>query len=50
MERAYGSFQRAILLPHNVDADNAKAAYENGVLTVTLSKTGSATMKRIEVK
>ncbi|MEQ6341562.1 MAG: Hsp20/alpha crystallin family protein [Gammaproteobacteria bacterium] len=50
MERAYGSFQRAILLPHNVDADNANAAYENGVLTVTLPKTGSATTTRIEVK
>lgn len=50
MERAYGSFQRAILLPHDIDADNANAAYENGALTVTLPKTGSATTTRIEVK
>ena len=38
MERAYGSFQRTIALPRNVDADKAKASYRNGVLTVRLPK------------
>lgn len=50
MERAYGSFQRAIPLPQNVDTENATAAYKNGVLTITLSKIGGITAKRIEVK
>lgn len=40
MERAYGAFQRAIPLPHNVDIDQAEAAYRNGVLTVRLPKAG----------
>lgn len=43
MERAYGSFQRAIPLPGNVDIDNAEAGYKNGVLTVRLPKVGNVT-------
>lgn len=39
MERAYGSFQRSVLLPGNVDTDKADASYKNGVLTVRLPKT-----------
>lgn len=38
MERAYGAFQHAIPLPHNVDADRAKAVYKNGVLSISLPK------------
>ncbi len=49
MERAYGAFQRAIPLPRNVDIDQAKASYKNGVLTVRLSKAGSNTAKSIPV-
>lgn len=49
MERAYGSFQRTIPLPSNVDTDKAEASYKNGVLTVRLPKTGSATGKSITI-
>lgn len=42
MERAYGSFQRTIPLPGNVDIDQAAASYKNGVLTVRLPKVGGA--------
>lgn len=49
MERAYGSFQRAIPLAHNVDSEKAEASYKNGVLTVRLPKTGSATSKSIAI-
>jgi HSP20 family protein len=38
MERAYGSFQRTIPLPRNVDADKAKATYKNGVMNIHLPK------------
>lgn len=38
MERAYGAFQHAIPLPHNVDADRARAVYKNGVLSIFLPK------------
>jgi len=49
MERAYGSFQRAIPLAQNVDSEKAEASYKNGVLTVRLPKAGSATSKSIVI-
>jgi HSP20 family protein len=49
MERAYGSFQRTIPLPRDVDADKAVASYKNGVLTVRLPKTGSESARTIKV-
>ena len=42
MERAYGSFQRVVPLPHEVDASRAEAKLRNGVLTVTIPKTESS--------
>jgi len=36
VERAYGEFQRDLRLPDGVDADAMKAAYEDGVLTITM--------------
>lgn len=38
MERAYGGFLRSIPLPRNVNIDNAKASFKNGVLTVRMPK------------
>ncbi len=37
-ERAFGTFQRSVQLPGRVDADQVKASFENGVLTITLPK------------
>ncbi len=50
MERAYGSFQRVIPLPGNVDADKAKASCADGVLTVRLPKSGGNNAKTVPVK
>lgn len=49
-ERYFGSVSRGISLPENVDQSQAKAKYDNGVLTLTLpKKQGGATQKlRIE--
>jgi HSP20 family protein len=47
-ECSYGSFSRNIPLGNNVDWNKAAAKYRNGVLTVTLPKTGES--KRIDVK
>ena len=49
-ERHYGAFCRAITLPTAVDADAAKADFEDGVLKLTLPKVEEAKAKRIEVK
>jgi HSP20 family protein len=49
-ERFYGRFQRAITLPDNVDTDNIDAAYEEGVLKITVPKTEESQRKKIEVK
>ncbi|GIV79298.1 Hsp20/alpha crystallin family protein [Litorilinea aerophila] len=46
MERTYGSFQRTIPLPYEVDADKVNARYKNGVLTITLPKPGEAQGRR----
>jgi HSP20 family protein len=42
VERSYGSFRRAIPLPFKADADAIKAAFDNGVLTVTVPKSKDA--------
>jgi HSP20 family protein len=39
IERSYGTFQRSLRLPFQVDPVQVKASFENGVLTVTLPKT-----------
>jgi len=49
MERAYGSFQRAIPLPRNVDTNKAEANYKNGVLTIRLPKVGGEKSRAIPV-
>jgi HSP20 family protein len=51
MERSYGSFQRSIPLPSEVDEDKAEATFKKGVLTITLPKTAEARdRKRISIK
>jgi len=48
-ERFFGRFQRTISLPTAVAADNIKAQYKDGILTVTLPKTEEAKPKQIDV-
>ncbi len=48
-ERAYGPYQRSLVLPNDMDADNVKAAYRDGVLTVTVPKAEESKPKRIEI-
>jgi HSP20 family protein len=38
-ERSFGTFQRSLRLPFQVDAEKVQARFENGVLHVTLPKT-----------
>ncbi len=48
-ERFFGRFQRTVTLPTAVAADKVKAAYNDGVLTITLPKTEEAKPKKIDV-
>jgi HSP20 family protein len=51
-ERRYGSFERRLQIPEEVEADKIEAAFKKGVLTVTLPKKAEAQKpaKKIEVK
>ena len=48
-ERFFGRFQRTVTLPAPVAVDKVKAAYKDGVLTITLPKTEEAKPKQIDV-
>jgi HSP20 family protein len=50
VERAYGIFQRSFTLPSSVKNSQIEAAYDNGVLTISLPKAEEAKPKEIEVK
>jgi HSP20 family protein len=49
-ERRWGSFERSVMLPTDVTADNAQAEFEDGVLTITLPKAEQSRPKTISVK
>ncbi len=49
-EQRYGSFERSVALPTDVQTDKAKADFENGVLTVTLPKAEAVKPKTISIK
>ena len=50
-ERRYGAFQRSFRLPENVDEAKIKAAFDKGVLTVTMpkSKDGKHQERKIKI-
>ena len=49
-ERSYGSFYRSIPLPEGVNAENATAKFENGVLEVKIAIPVSQSTNKIEIK
>jgi HSP20 family protein len=49
LERSYGSFSRSFSLPPTVKAEDIRAEYRNGVLTVRLPKREEAKPKQIKV-
>ena len=50
VERSYGSFERSLELPANVDAEAIKATIDKGVLKVVVPKPAPAQSKKVEVK
>lgn len=49
-ERWYGRFHRAMELPTLVDSEKVHAAYESGVLKITMPKRPEVKPKQIQVK
>jgi HSP20 family protein len=49
MERVYGRFSRAFNLPQRVDSARVTAAFEDGLLTVTVPKAEEAKPRKIEI-
>lgn len=50
VERRYGSFHRSFTLPTGIDADQAKARFEDGVLTVEIPKSEAAKPKHLTIE
>ena len=48
-EQRYGTFARRLTLPSAVKADQAQAAFQEGMLTITLPKAAEAQTRRIPV-
>lgn len=48
-ERGYGMFRRSFTLPATVDAAKVNAAYQDGVLTVTLPRREETRPRQIQV-
>ncbi|HEX8501297.1 MAG TPA: Hsp20/alpha crystallin family protein [Pyrinomonadaceae bacterium] len=50
-ERSYGSFQRQIPLPEGVNADDARATFNNGVLEISIqAPQRESRSRRLEIK
>ncbi len=45
----WGTFSRSVILPMEVDANEAKATFKNGVLTIKLPKVEKVRTKRLDV-
>lgn len=49
-ERYYGAVSRSFQLPADIDQTNAKAKYDNGVLTLTLPKKQISGSQRLSIE
>ena len=50
IERGYGSFSRSVRLPAEVESGKIKAAYKDGILSITLPKSEKAKAKEVKIK
>ena len=50
VERGFGTFQRTLTLPSGVDAAQADASFENGILVISVPKAEAAKPRRLEIR
>jgi len=50
IERTYGKYFRSFTLPKQIHAENIKAEFKDGQLTVTIPKSEEAKPKELEIK
>jgi len=50
LERSHGSFSRSLTLPVEIQTDNAKAAFKDGILEVRIPKSEAAKQKAKKLK
>lgn len=48
-ERSYGTFERSFILPRAVEADQVRAEFTDGVLTVHMPKRKEAMGRKVEI-
>jgi HSP20 family protein len=48
-ERSYGSFQRSIRLPYDIDPGTISASFNKGLLKITLPKPAEAKQKSVKI-
>ncbi len=49
-ERVYGKFERVIPLPNDLDTENAKASFKDGVLEIRIPKKAASREKKITIE
>ena len=49
-ERSFGSFSRSVALGTELDPEDVKAEYKDGILTVTLKKAEARKARKIDIK
>ena len=49
IERSYGTFTRSFVLPQQVSSERVEAAFENGILTLTVPKADQAKPRKITI-
>ncbi len=49
LERSYGAFTRSFVLPNSIDSGKVQAAYQDGILTLTMPKREEAKPKTIKI-
>ncbi len=49
VERSYGQFVRTFTLPNNVDRENIRATFDNGILEIEMPKSEEARPRQIRI-